>query len=483
MKTLLLVPDSVGIRNFLCSRFPHYLIEAGEVHVWHALPPASVAFFQQRFGEKLQWEPLPDYPEMLIERIFRQAKVYAQLHGQNDFTLQLALRNLQMLRSIKARWIGQVAQKLGSFFAGTVGALKLDRLHRRAALWNPGARAFESYLRELQPDIVFCTQQRAHKAVPAFLSAQKLGIPTATFIYSWDNLPKGRMAVHSDYFFVWSEYMKNEMKEYYPDIAPERVIVTGTPQFEGYFNQDWIKPREIFLRELGVDPARPVICFSGDDVLTSPHDPIFLADLARALRTLPEAGRPQIVFRRSPVDWTSRYDETFKKFPEIIVSDPVWSTSDSRGDWTQFTPTEDDMILLSNLAHHMDLVINLGSTMAMDFAITGKPAIFIAYNPPNRNPHWNVEDIYRMPHFKPVHAMQPVYWAKSPHELAGLVQRALAFPQEKEAERQAWLKSHAAQPLSEASLRCCNALKQLAQPANTVKFAAKHFRVETSAAL
>ncbi|MBI1760315.1 MAG: hypothetical protein HYR56_02670 [Acidobacteria bacterium] len=481
MKTLLLVPDSVGIRNFLCSRFPHYLIEEGEVHVWHALPPASVAFFQQRFGDKLQWQALPDYPETLIERIFRQAKVYAQLHGQNDFTLQLALRNLQMLRSIKARWIGQVAQRLGSFVPGTAGALKLDRLHKRAALWNRGARAFENYLRELRPDIVFCTQQRAHKAVPAFLSAQKLGIPTATFIYSWDNLPKGRMAVHSDYFLVWSDYMKNEMQEYYPDITPERVIVTGTPQFEGYFNQDWIKPREVFLRALGVDPARPAICFSGDDVLTSPHDPVFLADLAQALRTLPEAGRPQIVFRRSPVDWTPRYDDTFKRFPEIIVSDPVWSTSDSGGDWTQFTPTEDDMILLSNLAHHMDLVINLGSTMAMDFAITGKPAIFIAYNPPNKNPYWNVEDIYRMPHFKPVHALQPVYWAKSPYELAGLVQRALAFPQEKEAERQAWLKSHAAQPFSEASWRCSTALKQIAQRSSAVRFEPKGYHVETSA--
>lgn len=483
MKTLLLVPDSVGIRNFLCSRFPHYLIEAGEVHVWHALPPASVAFFQQRFGDKLQWEPLPDYPEMLIERIFRQAKVYAQLYAQSDFALDLALRNLRLQRSIKARWIGRAGQTLGSFFAGTAGALKLDRMHKRAALWNSGSHAFEDYLRELQPDIVFCTQQRAHKAVPAFLSAQKLGIPTATFIYSWDNLPKGRMAVHSDYFFVWSEFMKNEMKEYYPDISPDRVIVTGTPQFEGYFNQDWIKPREVFLRELGVDPARPVICFSGDDVLTSPHDPVFLADLARAMRSLPEVGRPQIVFRRSPVDWTSRYDETFRQFPEIIVSDPLWSTSDSRGDWTQFTPTEEDMILLSNLAHHMDLVINLGSTMAMDFAITGKPAIFIAYNPPNRNPNWDVDDIYRMPHFKPVLEMQPVYWAKSADGLASLVQHALTLPREKDAERQAWLKSHAAQPLSEASLRCCNALKQLARHPNTVSVESQTYRVETSAAL
>lgn len=482
MKTLLLLPDSVSIRNFLCSRFPHLLLEEGEVFVWHALPPASVAFFQQRFGARLHWEPLPAYPEKLSERLFRQAKVYAQLHAQNDFALDLAMRNLK-LQPRRARLVGECAQMLGRLYAGTAGALKLDRWHNRLASLNPGARPFENYLRELRPDVVFCTQQRAHKAVPALISARKLGIPTATFIYSWDNLPKGRMAVNADYFFVWSEYMKNEMKEYYPDIAPERVIITGTPQFEGYFNQEWIKPRAVFLQELGADPTRPVVCFSGDDKLTSPHDPVYLADLARALRTFPAASRPQIVFRRSPVDWSPRYDETLKQFPEIIVSDPVWSTDASQGDWTQFTPSEEDLILLSNLAHHMDLVVNLGSTMAMDFAITGKPAIFVAYNPPNRHPHWNIEDIYRLPHFKPVHELQPVYWANSAEELAALVQRALTNPREKERERQAWLKSHAKQPLNEASLRCCLALKQLAQRRSSVKFEPDEYRVEMPVAI
>jgi hypothetical protein len=34
------------------------------------------------------------------------------------------------------------------------------------------------------------------------LAAQQLGIPTATFIFSWDNLPKATMVVETDYYFV-----------------------------------------------------------------------------------------------------------------------------------------------------------------------------------------------------------------------------------------------------------------------------------------
>jgi hypothetical protein len=36
-------------------------------------------------------------------------------------------------------------------------------------------------------------------------AAQELGIPTATFIFSWDNLPKATLVLEPDYYFVWSD--------------------------------------------------------------------------------------------------------------------------------------------------------------------------------------------------------------------------------------------------------------------------------------
>jgi hypothetical protein len=33
------------------------------------------------------------------------------------------------------------------------------------------------------------------------LAAQQLGIPTATFIFSWDNLLKATMVVETDYYW------------------------------------------------------------------------------------------------------------------------------------------------------------------------------------------------------------------------------------------------------------------------------------------
>jgi len=43
------------------------------------------------------------------------------------------------------------------------------------------------------------------------------------------------------------------------------------------------------------------------------------------------------------------------------------------------------------VVHHTDVVVNVGSTMAMDFAILDKPGIYLAYNPQgsDKNKGWN----------------------------------------------------------------------------------------------
>jgi hypothetical protein len=105
--------------------------------------------------------------------------------------------------------------------------------------------------------------------------------------------------------------------------------------------------------------------------------------------------------------------------------------------------------------------VNLGSTMALDFAIHGKPAIFLAYDPAGTEP-W-VDQVYRLPHLRCVNELQPVYWARSPEGLGEAVRHALAHPEEKAAARAAWLHRIVALPLDRASERCAAALLELAR--------------------
>jgi hypothetical protein len=462
VKVLLLIPDGIGVRNFILSQFLDRLVSNGEVLIWHSLPEKSVALYKQRWPAHVKWEALPSFREGLTERILRQSKIFAQLYWRyeadnSDATLKFLRPSGRFLNHA----IGMTAHSLGRIMASSNGAIWLDRQHAKATLRAGHLESFKELLRREQPNVVFCTQQRSSRAVPAMLAARALRIPTATFIYSWDNLPKGRMAVHADHYLVWSDFMKDELLRYYPEVSADSVHVVGTPQFEHYSDSSLLQPREEFLRGVGLDPARQVVCFSGADLTTSPYDPTYLADVTEALRQIPEANRPQILFRRCPVDTGKRYRWVLEKYPEIGVSDPVWFYEDE-DDWSRTIPTIEDTALLANVVHHCDLVVNMGSTMAMDFAIQDKPAIFVDYDPPGTNGFWSIKDSYRLPHLRSVHELQPAYWARTPEELSTLIVRALTIPQEKSQARQQWLARHVMHPLKHASERCFEALRQIA---------------------
>ena len=157
---------------------------------------------------------------------------------------------------------------------------------------NSLERATEKYryckaqLQAHQPDLVFCTTQRATQSISALLAAQDLGIPTVSFVYSWDNVPKAMQVVETDYYFVWSELMKNEVLKYYPFINERQVIVTGTPQFEPHYDAELLQTKEEFFATYNLDLSKKYICYSGDDETTSPLDQYYLEDLAKCCSKL-----------------------------------------------------------------------------------------------------------------------------------------------------------------------------------------------------
>jgi hypothetical protein len=442
------------------THFLSLLSEKGDVIIWHALPEQAIQAHVNNFVGKVRWQALPRHHEGQLPFMFRRAKLLAQLYRQDEPGTDVVLKQtvgkgkgLYRLRNRLAESLGYVGSQSHS------KVLWLDTLHAR---WVEHQSYFKEYLVFLErekPDVVFCSHQRSEIAVPTMLAARKLGIPTATFIYSWDNLPKGRMAVQADYFLVWSEHMRDEMLHYYPDINEERIFIVGTPQFEHYFNDSIIEKRDVFLSRYGLDPARSVICFSGDDIGTSPHDPDYLEDLASALEQFPADTRPQILFRRTPTDISGRYESVLKRYPQIVSVEPAWVNL-ADNDWTKVIPTDDDVRLLVNTVAHCDLVVNVGSTMALDFAINHKPAIYLAYNPDSwkMGESWSIEDVYRYPHFNHIRQFNPVYWAKSKKQLPPLIKECLINSSGLEPQRQLWVEYLVKTPLDQASERCAKTL-------------------------
>lgn len=256
--------------------------------------------------------------------------------------------------------------------------------------------------------------------------------------------------------------MKQELLRYYPTVSTENVHVIGTPQFEPYANRDILLSRESFARQLGADPARPIICYSGGDAGTCPEDPAHVRVLMSLIRTGQIKGVPQVVLRPVPVEDGTRYEKVRQDFPELIYSPPKWNRIKD-GLWSQSVPMAEDVALLANLTYHSDLNINLGSTMTLDFSIQDKPVVNVAFdvaNPPIFG--MPVFDFYyRYEHLQPVLAYRATRIARSPDDLAAFVNDYLRDPSLDREGRKQLVDLQVSPPLDRSSERVLTVLQRI----------------------
>lgn len=313
---------------------------------------------------------------------------------------------------------------LTGYYRGEKGLKKL----RKAMTSSERGSAFYMRCREIleqeQPDFIFCTNQRPVNAIAPLTAAKDLGIRTGSFIFSWDNLPKATLVVEPQFYFVWSEHMKQELLKYYPHITGEIVFVTGTPQFEPHFDNNLLISKQEFFSRYDLEPEVSYLCFSGDDITTSPHDELYLEDVAEAVKSLNSLGHELgIIFRRCPVDFSDRYDKVLEKYKDFIVPiAPLWEkTGDA---WNSVLPQKEDIALQMNVISHTFMVINIASSMIFDYASFGKPCAYINYNPTLAELKKDTRSIYQYVHFRSMPSKKAVLWINSREEIWGVIENA-----------------------------------------------------------
>lgn len=455
---LIVLPDGVGIKNYLHSSVIEHLKSDSKITIWSPLPIEAFAEVKEIHNINFQYKNISLPRESLKVRLLREAITYARLRNNYRLTNNpTILTNWRIPKySFKAKLLYYLAQiygyVLGKSYKSIINAEK--RLLSKVS--STKIDSFVNDLNKLKPKTIFITHQRVVGLLPLCLAAEKLGIKTVSAIFSWDNLPKARLNVRTSKYLVWSNWMKNEMKTYYPEIDSNQVEVVGTPQFEFYFDSQRILDRKVFAKTYGLDYSKKWICFSGDDQLTSPHDQLFLRDLAESLVT--EKEEIQIIFRRCPVDFSSRYDDVLNNFNEIIVSiDPKWNVETETG-WTGYFPKYEDINLQVNLAHHCELVTNLGSTMAVDFATLNKPCVYLNYSPLTDN-NWSTEVIYNYQHFKSMEGFEAVNWINRKDDIKSVILQSIKHPNTVANDRNKWIKRIVLHPLNENAIKIAKALK------------------------
>lgn len=464
MKIILIIPDGVVVRNYLYSDFVNELTQRGfEIYVFHQIPNAAVAEIKTVSQDIKEFIFIPYFTEPFIARIIREVVVYARLlinkkKLKNETISYFWSRNQ---KGFKRKLLLNLSEFLGFFVSKSYNAiLFLEKKYDNLMLKTNVAQELSKEINRIQPDIVLNLHQRSMTSAPIINYSKSKGIKSATVIYSWDNVPKARLVSSYDYYFVWSELMKNELDLLYPEIDSNKVMVVGTPQFEFYFNKKLHLTKSEFFEKYKLDVNKKTICFSSNDT-SSPYDPNYLEDLCEEISKIEVAVRPQILFRINPFDKSGRFNCILEKYKNLVsVVNPYWRTeTEGDGNFINIFPSYNDISLLVNTVLYSDVVVNLGSTMAHDFAVLDKPCLYFNYDP-EVNSKLPVKEVYQFQHFRSMNNLEAVGWINTKLEIATKILKAIEEPSQIGKDRSKWMELIVKHPLNENSKNLANELEK-----------------------
>lgn len=372
----LVITDGVGFRNYILSGFVAQAERCFEEVIIYSFLPASA---YDTLELKCRIVELDLVPERFPGWFFRKAKEVAHLkrHARANFGFRDSLYINRAQGNSPRAWATRFIFRMSGLFHGeqTIGFYERQQQRRFAS--HPLVRHYEEMLRGDAVDLLFFTHQRPPFAAPLLYAARQAGIPTAAFIFSWDNLAsKGRMAGAFDHFLVWSDLMRRDLLEFYPAVTDSQIAVVGTPQFEPFVMERYGYDDATLAARFGIDLSKPLVLFTCNDA-SSKNDPLYLDILAGAIAQGRLHRKINLVARTSPAEDPGRFAHLREKYPFIIWNYPEWTLSREGHPepWSQRIPSQQDISDLKMLLKHAAFTVNVMSTITIDSFLFDKPVV------------------------------------------------------------------------------------------------------------
>lgn len=312
----------------------------------------------------------------------------------------------------------------------------LAAAERTATLALRPTNQFHELFEQLKPALVFNGSHIHGRAgeLPARV-AHQMGIPTAGFIFSWDNLTsRSRIMVPYHNYLVWHQQMCDQLLLIYPRISPDRVFITGTPQFDFHFKPEFWLTREELCQRIGIDPARPFILYTTGITHHFPEEHRTVKLVIDLLQQMEIEPKPQLVVR-TYVKGTSTEMKALaaQNIPDVVFPKVQWDDK-----W--YMPAYEDLAIYTSLLRHAALGINAASTVSLELLMHDKPVINLDFDPPGSNlpPCLAYHRHIMFDHYRPVAESGAVMVARSEEEMAAMLRRALSEPDEDAAAQKAF---------------------------------------------
>jgi hypothetical protein len=372
-------------------------------------------------GCNIVLEPYPRFTPSIAEQTFAGA-VDSLLMDHPGVTKSLTVKWIHLLT--QRRYVSFVVKALLSpLHLQKSGVLRrvADRVHAHLAN-NPGiAEVFD----RLRPDMVITTDVFSSEAY-FVAEARRRHIPSVGLVKSWDNLTsKGRIPVAPDHLVVWSALMRHEAARLH-HIPAERVVVGGAPNFDLLVNPPVpFVSRAAFLERIGAPSNAKLVVYSPGYKFTRSDD-----DNIRMLRRLLDeiaVGQPvHLHVRKYP-----KSPQTFEHLRElgITIEDagvvvPAWDDSVDQ--------QQHHVRHLGELMLHCDVLVHLGSTIALDAACFNTPTIGFALDSRDSRLPWShyARRIFTLTHNRYLEDSGGIRVVRTESELAHGLRQYLIQPEE-----------------------------------------------------
>lgn len=416
-----------GIRNFVIGKFLDFL--GKHCHIYLSTYLYDNPYFLE-IARKKGIDAIPIF-ELNIDNKWRKIKSLREaLHIAylNNETWKLKQSDkhhpMNKTQKIKNKIIMAFLKTLTSAYV-----LKLfDKLETKKALKSQTANYYFKLFEEIKPKLVFSTCPLMPVEWVPIQVARDMGIKTALYILSWDNLStKQRPPLPVDLIFVWNERMKKELEINYPGSESSEIFISGSTQFDFYFNTDYYESKKEFFKRKGISIDRPLIVYAGVTPSLMPEENLIVEKLIEDIKIGKVKKNPQLLVRLHPKDDGSRYKILKEKYKDVLFSIPG---ENNRGEIQKWLPNEDEIRELVSIVKYCDVNINVASTMTIDSALMDRPIINLKYylsKNSSRAP-WGIY-IYETTHYKPIVETKGAEMAYSPEELVEKINLYFSNPE------------------------------------------------------
>jgi hypothetical protein len=263
--------------------------------------------------------------------------------------------------------------------------------------------------------------------VPLLRTAVRRRVRSMAVDPSWDNFTNKLLPVRRvDRLVVWNELMKQQAVDLH-GYEPDEIRIAGTPQWDAYFRDGTIMPRDAFFRETGADPTRRLITLTTTPRELYPHHDHVLRVLITAMESGAWRHPAQLLVRLHPRDDLNAYAQ-FDGVPHVIIEKPFRATV-SAGDGLAIDITTDNQRHLANTLHYSDVVVNVASTIAIESAIFDTPVVNVSFDGEQPSEFArSARRYYRFTHYVNVTRHNAVRVAEHPAQLVEMVGHYLDDP-------------------------------------------------------